>query len=82
MKLSFSQFANNLSSRKEQNKLMLVNIWRQRSSLKIDNLPEIRYPGWLEICIRSIYAEFDGDVSDSYVTLSFSGFKKTSINPK
>ena len=61
---------------------MIVNIWRYNSNLKIDNLPDFHIGGWKQICVRSVYAEFDKDVSDSYITISCTGLKKEDHNPK
>ena len=59
---------------------MIVNICRENCPLEVTGLPFLRLQGY-EVCVRSIYAEFDEDLPNGYVTLVSHLVDRNNLNP-
>ena len=60
---------------------MIVNIYKENCSLNINNLPQLQLNG-LEMCVRSLYAEFNKEISNTHITLNSIMVERSEYNPR
>ena len=60
---------------------MIVNIYWENCSLEISNLPRLKLEGY-KMCVRSLYAEFYKEISNTYITLKSIIVERSEFNPK